>query len=155
MFLYCFVCTGLVFLCHGCVSLMKYPMVSVLASVNSTLSTPSTWVTKVPFPQTTVTQSKFLCRLPFLSMFHTLEHNTFPNWVFLVAHFTGTITFLFCGLEIRFGWALSSCISNTGQTMINFWCLYLVLSFFSNLVTQLFNRLHVSLFFNPSVVLAK
>ena len=62
-------------------------MVSVLASVNSTLSVPSACVTKVPFSHETATQSKFLRRLQLLSMFHFLEHITFPNWVFLVAHF--------------------------------------------------------------------
>ena len=62
--------------------------------IQLTLSVPSTWVTKMPFPQATVTQSKFLRRLPLLSMFHSLEHITFPNWVFLVAHFTRTITFI-------------------------------------------------------------
>ena len=59
----------------------------------------------MPFPQAKVTQSKFLRRLPLLSMFDSLEHITFPNWVFLVAHFTGTITFILISqrkFEVRF-----------------------------------------------------
>ena len=91
MFVYSFTRTELVSLSHGRISLpldrlrshfllMKWPVVSVLASVISTLSTPRTLITKVPFPQAAVTQSKFLRRLPLLSMFFSLEHITFPNW---------------------------------------------------------------------------
>ena len=52
----------------------------------------------MPFPLAAVAQSKFL-RLPLLFMLHSLEYITFPNWVFLVAHVTGTITFPFCDPE--------------------------------------------------------
>ena len=130
MFLHCFICNGLVFLCHRCVSLPLHGPRSYflegcevtngvcpcicqfhilcLKYINSIqfksiLYSHYIRYTKVPFPCATVTQSKFLCHFPLLSMFHSLEHITFPNWVFLIAHFTGTITFLFWGPEIRLG----------------------------------------------------